>query len=86
VLANRVIVIDDSYLAIALLLRPVTEKMANQGFLVRGEGSFPAMERMDVVYGKSMREKERDGVMGLEISEDANRVTNPRAWEGVYDS
>jgi hypothetical protein len=85
-LANRVIVIDDSYLAIALLLRPVTEKMANQGFLVRGEGSFPAMERMDVVYGKSMREKERDGVMGLEISEDANRVTNPRAWEGVYDS
>ena len=85
-LANRVIVIDDSYLAIALLLRPVTEKMANQGFLVRGEGSFPAMERMDVVYGKSMREKERDGVMGLEISENANCVRNPRAWEGVYDS
>ena len=85
-LANRVIVIDDSYLAIALLLRPVTEKMANQGFLVGGEGGLPAMERMDIVYGKSMREKERDGVMGLEISEDANRVRNPRDWEGVYDS
>jgi len=85
-LANRVIVIDDSYLAIALLLRPVTEKMTDQGFLVGGEGGFPAMERMDIVYGKSMREKERDGVMGLEISENANCVRNPRAWEGVYDS
>jgi hypothetical protein len=85
-LANRVIVIDDSYLAIALLLRPVTEKMTNQGFLLGGEGAFPAMESMDVVYGKSMREKERDGVMGLEIGEDANCVRNPRAWEGVYDS
>jgi hypothetical protein len=60
--------------------------MTNQGFLVGGEGAFPAMESMDVVYGKSMREKERDGVMGLEISEDANRVRNPRDWEGVYDS
>ena len=85
-LANRAIVIDDSYLAIALLLRPVTEKMANQGFLVGGEGVSLAMETMDVVYGQSLREKERDGVMGLEISEDANRVRNPRAWEGVYGS
>lgn len=69
VLANRVVVVNDSYLAIALLLRPVTEKMANQDFLVGGERSFPAMEKMDVVYRKSMRGKERDGIMGLEISE-----------------
>jgi hypothetical protein len=43
--------------------------MANQDFLVGGERSFPAMEKMDVVYRKSMRGKERDGIMGLEISE-----------------
>ncbi|KAH8746190.1 hypothetical protein BGZ57DRAFT_777929, partial [Hyaloscypha finlandica] len=67
--ANTVVVVNDSYLAIALLLRPVTEKMANQGFLVWGERSFPAIENMDVVYRKSMREKERDGIMELEISE-----------------
>jgi hypothetical protein len=69
VVANTVVVVNDSYLAIALLLRPVTEKMANQGFLVWGERSFPAIENMDVVYRKSMREKERDGIMVLEISE-----------------
>ena len=85
-MANRVIVVDDSYLAVALLLRPVTEKMANQGFLLGGEKSFPAMEEMDVVYGKSRREKGRDGIMGLEISETADLETHPRAWEGIYDS
>jgi hypothetical protein len=75
-----------NYLAVALLLRPVTEKMANQGFLLGGEKSFPAMEKMDVVYGKSRREKEREGVMGLEISESADLERHPRAWEGIYDS
>jgi hypothetical protein len=85
-LANRVIIVDDSYLAVALLLRPVTENIANQGFLLGGEKSFPAMEEMDVVYGKSRREKERDGVMGLEISESADLERRPGAWEGVYDS
>jgi hypothetical protein len=58
VVANTVVVVNDSYLAIALLLRPITEKMANQGFLVWRESSFPAIENMDVVYRKSMREKE----------------------------
>jgi hypothetical protein len=85
-LASRVIVVDDSYLAVALVLRPITEKMENQGFLLGGERNFPGMDSMDVVYGKMKKKKERDGVMGLEISESADCERDPRAWEGFYDS
>lgn len=85
-LSNRVPVVDDSYLSIALLLRPITNKIANQGLLLGGENGFPAMEDMLVAYGKSQREMKEDSVMGLEISEEASLERNSRAWEGLYDS
>jgi hypothetical protein len=87
VLANKVVVVDDSYLAIALLLRPVTERIKEKGFLLGGERAVPEIEDMDVLYGVTEERREKDGgARGLEVSEQAERVGKPRAWEGWYDS
>ncbi|KAE8444531.1 hypothetical protein EG329_014455 [Mollisiaceae sp. DMI_Dod_QoI] len=85
-LANRVVVVDGSYLAIAVLLRPVTEKLKDRGFLLGGEKNLMGLEDLEVLYGHSVREYEKDDIMGLEVSDKAICERNPRAWEGIYDS
>jgi hypothetical protein len=84
--ANRVIVVDDSYLAIAILLRPVINKMANRGYLLGGEKSLDMVKDLNVVYGHTIYEKGKGGVQRLEISEEAYPEKSTSAWEGYYDS
>jgi hypothetical protein len=84
--ANRVLVVDDNYLAIAILLQPVIKKMANRGFLLGGEESWDMAKDLEVVYGHTIYEKDKGGVLGLAISEEACLKKSASAWEGYYDS
>lgn len=69
-LANRVVVIDDSYLAIARLLRPLVENLGDDGGLLNGDEICEVLgEDVRVVYG-SMSKKTADGlVRHLQISD-----------------
>jgi hypothetical protein len=78
--ANKVLVVKDSYLAIALLLQPVLDKIANRGFISGGKDN--KLDELQMVYGYYTYER-GGGVRRVAISED-DRVTSP--WEGVYDS
>src|SRR5271168_4641173 len=68
--ASKVVVVDNSYLAFAVLLRQVINRMANQGYLLGGEKSCRVVEELNVVYGHTMDEKSKGDVRGLEISEE----------------
>ncbi|KUJ19705.1 uncharacterized protein LY89DRAFT_611468 [Mollisia scopiformis] len=82
--ASRVAVIENSYLKIALALRPVTDDLEEQGLLMGGhKHEHGALDR-DVVYGP--REQAGSGARALEISRVASCVRESRQWEGYYDS
>ena len=67
--ANRAVVIDDSYIAIARLLRPVVDKLGDAGGLLDGETICDALGDSKVVYGTSTRKAARGVVRHLEVSE-----------------
>ncbi|KAH9206926.1 hypothetical protein DL95DRAFT_374802 [Leptodontidium sp. 2 PMI_412] len=81
---NRVIVIEDKYLAIAMLLRPVVKEFSKTGPLLGREERESIGQGMSVVYG--LRRGEKDGVGGLEISREAECERRDWGWEGWYDS
>lgn len=84
-IANRVVVVEDSYLAIAMLLRPVVEGMKYKGCLLDKEERKKRVRGLEeVVYGPITEEK--GGVRGLEISAVAEREQHSRDWDGYYDS
>ncbi|MCJ1395636.1 hypothetical protein MMC18_008522 [Xylographa bjoerkii] len=67
--ANRVVVIDDSYIAIAHLLRPIVDKLGDDGGLLDGDEICEALGDKEVVYGATNRKTARGVVRHLEISE-----------------
>ncbi|MCJ1377462.1 hypothetical protein MMC17_000557 [Xylographa soralifera] len=80
--ANRVVVIDDSYIAIARLLRPLMDKVGDHGGLLDGEAICEALGDQKVVYGTSTRKTARGVVRHLEISEMRPTTSFPA---GYYD-
>jgi hypothetical protein len=84
-LANKVVVIDDSYLAIALLLRPVVDKIREHGSLMDSREIVRALGRPDVMYG--VVERQGNNLVGrirhLEISEVSGKAVG--GWRGWYD-
>jgi hypothetical protein len=67
--SNKVIVIEDEYLAIALLLSPVVNEYSERGALLGREERERIGEEMSVVYG--LTGADENGVKGLEISREA---------------
>jgi hypothetical protein len=82
--AHKVIVVEDNYTAIALLLRPLADELAGKGGLLDREKRDKLVEHLEVVYGPRTREK--GSARALEISEYADCETGPKRWEGYYDS
>jgi hypothetical protein len=80
--SNKVIVIEDEYLAIALLLNPVFNEYSDRGALLGGEERERIGEEMSVVYG--LTGEDENGVKGLEISRDAECTRTKGGWEGWY--
>ena len=81
--ANRVVVVDDSYLAIARLLRPVVEHLGDEGGLLKSDEICEALgDDVRVVYGTRMQETARGMVNHLEVG----TVPLTRKFpEGFYD-
>jgi hypothetical protein len=87
--ANKVVVVDDDYLAIALLLRPVAEEMKDKGGLLERARRESLENSMEVVFGPHGSEKwpfGGDGVTKLEISSEAECQRQSRGWERYFDS
>jgi len=87
--ANKVIVIDDDYLAIGLLLRPLVEEVKEKGGLLDVEQRERLLSGIEVMYGPKGSEKNLtggDGVRELEISEEAECERDNKGWEGYFDS
>ena len=82
--ANKVIVIEDEYLAIAMLLRPVVSEYYERGALLGREERESIGHGMNVVYG--LIAGERNGVKGLEISREAECKRAEEGWEGWFDT
>lgn len=76
--------VEDSYLAIALLLRPMVEGTKDEGCLLDKEERERRARGLEVVYG--MVSEKKSGVRGLEISGAAECERDSRRWEGYYDS
>jgi hypothetical protein len=81
-LANKVIVIDDSYLAISLQLNPVIEKMKGHGSLLNKE-ICTELGNPEVAYGVVVRQPSNGTIRHLEISEITGKP--PDGWKGNYD-
>lgn len=80
-LANKVVVIDDSYLAIALLMRPVVDKL-NRGSLMNGKQICEALKYPEVSYGVVDKNTLMGKIRHLEISEMSGKPS--RGWKGSY--
>ena len=80
--ANRAVVIDDSYIAIARLLRPIVDKLGDHGGLLDGDAICEALGDKKVVYGTSTQKTARGVVRHLEISEMRPTKSFPA---GYYD-
>ncbi|KAE8440477.1 hypothetical protein EG329_007443 [Mollisiaceae sp. DMI_Dod_QoI] len=83
--ASRVAVIENNYLKIALLLRPVTDELEEQGLLLGRHKHQHGALSGDVVYGPR-DEVNYSGIKALEISKIANCERDSKKWEGIYDS
>lgn len=81
-LASRIIVIEDSYLAIALLMRPFLGRYEEQGCLLDKEQREKQARGLEAVYGPRFTEKGASKY--LEISELAFVEKDPKGWEGTY--
>jgi hypothetical protein len=82
-LANRAIVIDDSYLAIAMLYRPVVERLRGHGSLLKNKEICKGLGEPEVRYGTVLKQSPTGMIKHLEISEAAERP--PKGWQGWYD-
>jgi hypothetical protein len=82
-LANRAIVIDDSYLAIAMLYQPVVKRLGGHGSLLKKKEICKALGEPVVRYGTVPQPSQARMIRHLEISEDAERP--PKGWHGWYD-
>ncbi|MCJ1404824.1 hypothetical protein MMC11_008050 [Xylographa trunciseda] len=80
--ANRVVVIDDSYMAVAHLLRPLMDKLEDDGGLLDGDEICEALGDKTVVYGTTNRKTARGAVRHVEISEMRPTKSFPA---GYYD-
>ncbi|KAN0119277.1 hypothetical protein V8E51_001485 [Hyaloscypha variabilis] len=88
-IANKVVVVDDDYLAIALLLRPVAEEMKGKGALLDKERREKLGRNMEVIFGPKLNEKSevgRDGTSQLEIGTDAEQQLYSKGWDRYFDS
>ncbi|MCJ1282388.1 hypothetical protein MMC26_001711 [Xylographa opegraphella] len=61
--ANRAVVVDDSYIAIARLLRPVVDKLGAGGGLLDGDAICDALGDRKVVYGTTTQQEAARGVV-----------------------
>ena len=80
--ANRAVVIDDSYIAIARLLRPVMDLLGDNGGLLAGDAICEALGDRKVVYGTTTQKTARGVVRHLEVSEMRPTKSFPA---GYYD-
>lgn len=81
-LANKVVVVDDSCLAIALLMRPVVDRL-NHGSLMSGKEICKALKHPKVSYGTVDKNTLTAKIKHLEISERSRRPSN--WWRDWYD-
>jgi hypothetical protein len=81
--ANKVVVIEDSYLAIALLLRPILDKLQGRGSLLGKKEICRALRDPEVSYGLLDRHTETQTIKHLEISEDCGKPSG--GWMGWYN-
>jgi hypothetical protein len=79
-----VIVVEDEYLEIALLLRPVVDEYSDRGALLGKDKREDIGQELSVVYG--LTKGDRNGVKGLEISSEAECKRAKEEWEGWYDT
>lgn len=79
-LANKVVVIQDNYLAISLLLHPVVEKLKERGISVSGKGI--AIKDLEVAYGSVSKSTGTGSIRHLEISEASEKPSE--GWMGWY--
>jgi hypothetical protein len=82
-LANRAIVIDDSYLAIAMLYQPIVERLRGHGSLLKNKQIFKELNNPKVSYGTVLKQSATGMIKHLEISENTERP--PKGWHGWYD-
>lgn len=83
--ASRVAVIENSYLKIALALRPITDDLEEQGLLMGSHRHEHGALDADVVYGPR-EQGAASGVRALEISRLADCERVSKNWEGFYDA
>lgn len=85
--ANKAIVTDDSYLAIALLYQPVVEKLRGHGSLLKNKEICNALgDELEVRYGTVLKPSLTGMIKHLEISEASEGPPKgPRRWHGWYD-
>jgi hypothetical protein len=89
-LANKVIVVQDSYLATSLLLEPVVEKLRESGVSVQNKRIWRALKDLEVAYGSV----DRPAAMGtgmrtirhLEISDVCERPLGGGGRDGTIDA
>lgn len=86
-LSNKVVVIDDSYLVIAMLMRPIVNRI-DHGSLMSGKEIYEALKRPEVTYGTVDRNAVDKNALTvkikhLEISEMSGKPSN--GWTGWYD-
>ncbi len=82
-LANRAIVMDDSYLAIAMVFQPVVERLRGHGSLLKTKQICKALGDPDVSYGTVLKQSATGMIKHLEISEATERPK--KGWHGWYD-
>jgi hypothetical protein len=82
-LANKAIVIDDSYLAISMQLNPVIERLKGHGSLLKSREICKALGDPEVAYGVVVRHPSNAITRHLEISEVTGKP--PGGWKGHYD-
>lgn len=82
-LANRAIVIDDSYLAIAMLYQPIVERLKGHGSLLKTKQICKELSNPKVSYGTVLKQSATGLIKHLEISENTERP--PKGWHGWYD-
>jgi hypothetical protein len=93
-ISSKVVVVEDDFLAIALLLGPLTEAMKNKGCLLNKERREKLEHEstgreIEVCYGPRGTEKigfGLDGVRKLEISSVAEFRLRSQDWERYFDS
>jgi hypothetical protein len=83
ILANRAIVIDDSYLAIAMLYQPVVERLRGYGSLLKTRQICKELNNPNVSYGTILKQSATGMIKHLEISENTERPL--KGWHGWYD-